>query len=342
MGDENRSESEKAAQHLFGLILSKVITQCLAVVAKLDIADRLKEGERSISLLAAESNVHERALYRVMRVLASSGVFVETKPEHFALTPLAEPLRSDSPSTLKDFAIFFGHPVHNAAYANMMHSVRTGETAFDHTHGTELFDYFKTDADFFSIFNDAMTSNSHREARAIAAAYPFSRFGTLTDVGGGRGFLLSEVLKTAPNLKGILFDLPEVVADAKATFADANLGDRLSIEGGSFFESIPVRADAYMMKHIIHDWDDSRATTILRNCVESMNPDGRVLVIDYVIPENNEAHIGKLLDIEMLLLPGGLERTRTEFERLFTAAGLKLTNIIPTAAPICVVEGMRV
>ena len=341
MSDDKQDESQRSAQELFGLIFSNVITQCLGVVAELGIADLLKNGERSIADLARRSSVHERSLYRVMRALAGSGVFAESSPDHFELTPLAEPLLSDSPNTLRDFAIFAGNRVHNDAYANVMHSVRTGETAFKHVHGAEIFDYFKTDAEFFSVFNNAMTSNSRREAVAIAGAYDFFQFETLADVGGGLGFLLSEVMKTAPKLRGVLFDLPEVVAKAEATFDAAGVADRVTIEGGSFFDSIPVRADAYMMKYIIHDWDDARARTILENCVESMNPGGRVLVIDHVIPEGNEPHIGKLLDIEMLIVPGGSERTRAQFEELFSTAGLKLTQIVPTATPLCLVEGMR-
>ena len=160
-------------------------------------------------------------------------------------------------------------------------------------------------------------------------------------MGGGLGLLLAEVMKTAPKLRGVLFDLPEVVAKAKATFDAAGVADRVTIEAGSFFDSIPVRADAYMMKYIIHDWDDARATMILGNCVEIMNPGGKILVIDHVIPEGNEPHIGKLLDIEMLLIPGGIERTRTQFEDLFSTVGLRLTKIVPTATPLCMIEGMR-
>ena len=322
MNPDKQDESRRMAQELFGLIFSKVITQCLGVVAELKIADLLKNGQHSIADLAGSSGVHERSLYRVMRTLAGSGIFTESTAGHFEITPLAEPLLSDSPNTLRDLAVFVGHPVHNAAYADVMHSVRTGEPAFGHVHGAELFDYLTTDPEFFSVFNNAMTSNSHREARAIAAAYDFSQFQTLADVGGGLGFLLSEVLATAPKLKGVLFDLPEVVAKAAATFDAAGLADRVSIEGGSFFDSIRVRA-----------------TTILENCVESMNPGAQVLVVDYVIPENDEPHVGKLLDIEMLLIPGGNERTRAQFEELFSAAGLKLTNIVPTATPLCIVEG---
>ncbi|OSC40317.1 methyltransferase [Mycobacterium decipiens] len=341
MTSDNPNESGRMAQRLFELIFSKVITQCLAVAAQLGIADHLTDGDRPVSELASELDVDERSLYRVLRTLASFGVFVESQPGRFGLTPLAEPLLVDSPNSLKDFAILFGHPVHNGAYADIMHSVRTGETAFKHVHGAELFDYCQTDADFFSVFNDAMTATSRREARAIAAAYPFSDFGTLADVGGGRGLLLSEVLKKVRGLKGALFDLPGVVAGAEATFEQAGVGDRATIHGGSFFEAIPVRADAYMMKYIIHDWDDEKATIILRNCVESMAPDGKVLVIDYVLPEGNEASVGKFVDIEMLVIPGGRERTRAQFETLFQGAGLELTNVVPTSTSLCIVEGVR-
>ncbi len=341
MNHDKPDESQRMAQGLFSLLFSNVITQCLGVVAELGIADLLKNGERSMADLASVSSVHERSLYRVMRTLSGSGVFTESSPNHFELTPLAEPLLSDSSNTLRDFAIYLGNRVHNDAYSNVIHSVCTGETAFKHAHGAEIFDYFKTDPDFFSVFNNAMTSNSHREAAVIADAYDFSQFQTLADVGGGLGFLLSEVMKTAPKLRGVLFDLPEVVAKAKATFDAAGVADRVAVEGGSFFDSIPVRADAYMMKYIIHDWDDARARTILENCVESMNPGGRVLVIDHVIPEGNEPHIGKLLDIKMLIMAGGNERTRAQFEDLFSTAGLRLTKVEPTATPLCIVEGIR-
>ncbi|QUR67774.1 methyltransferase [Mycobacterium spongiae] len=340
MKNENPSESD-GAQELFGLILSKVITQCLGVAAQLGIADRLKDGERPVPALAGELNVDESSLYRVLRTLASCGVFAESKPGWFGLTALAEPLAAASSNSLRDFAIFFGHPVHNGAYADIMHSVRTGQSAFKHAHGAELFDYFTTDADFFPVVNNAMTAASRREARAIVAAYPFSGFGTLADLGGGRGLLLSEVLKNVPRIRGVLLDLPEVVAGAEATFEEAGVRDRVSVHGGSFFDAVPVHADGYMMKYIIHDWDDEKATTILRNCAESMRPDGKVLVVDCVLPEGNEPHIGKYLDIEMLLVPGGRERTRAQFEKLFAAAGLRLTDVIPTSTHLSIVEGVR-
>ena len=335
-----RSESD-AAQELFGLIFSKVITQCLGVAAQLEIADHLKDGERPVSELAAELNVDEASLYRVLRTLASCGVFAESKPNQFVSTDLSRQLASDSPNSLRDFAIFIAHPVHTAAYSHIMHSVRTGESAFKQAHGAEVFDYFTTDSDFFPALNNAMTAISRREARAIAAAYPFSAFETLADLGGGRGLLLAEVLNNVPSLQGTLLDLPEVAAGAEATFDEVGVRDRVSVHGGSFFDAIPISADAYMMKYIIHDWDDGKATAILRNCAEAMTATGKVLVIDSVIPEGNEPHVGKLLDIEMLLVPGGRERTRAQFDKIFAAAGLKLTKVIPTATHLSIVEGIR-
>jgi hypothetical protein len=329
------------AQQLFGMIFSKVITQCLGVVAQLGVADLLQNGARSIADLAAACGAHERSLYRVMRTLAASGVFSESRKGYFELTPLAEPLRSGSENSLTDFAIFASHPVHNAAYANLMHSVRTGETGFLQAHGAELFDYTQSDPEFFSVFNAAMTSNSRREAQAIVAAYDFTEIRTLADIGGGLGLLLSRVLQATPGLRGVLFDLPNVVERAGATLESAAVADRVTIQGGSFFEAIPVRADAYMMKYILHDWEDERARKILENCVASMEPRSRVLVVDHVIPETDDADIGKLLDIEMLLMAGGHERTRSQFEELFASAGLKVTRVLPTGATLSIVEGTR-
>ena len=340
MANANPTESDRA-QELFGLIMSKVLTQCLGVAAQLGIADLLKDGERPVSALASELKVDGSSLYRVLRTLASFGVFAESQPEWFELTALAEPLAAASPNSLRDFAIFVGHPVHNGAYADIMHSVRTGESAFKHAHNADIFDYFTTDADFFPVFNNAMTAASRREARAITQAYPFSAFGTVADLGGGHGLLLSEVLKAVPRLQGVLLDLPEVVAGAESTFEEAGVRDRVSVYGGSFFEAVPVHADGYMMKSIIHDWDDEKATTILHNCAESMTPTDKVLVIDCVLPEGNEPHTGKLLDIEMLLVPGGRERTAAQFEKLFTVAGLKLTDVVPTTTHLSIVEGVR-
>ena len=332
---------ENSAEQLFSLIFSNVITHGLGAVAELKVADLLKDGSRPIAELASETGAHEESLYRVMRMLAGYGVFSERVPREFELTALAEFLVSDSPNNLRELAILFSDPVHNAAYAESLYSVRTGQTAFKKTHGSEIFDYFATDQRFFTVFNNAMTANSRRLEGAISSCYDFSRFDTLTDVGGGLGFLLIEVLRKNANLKGILFDLPEVVKDAGASVAAAGMADRISLTGGSFFEEIPVSADAYMLKHVIHDWDDELCVKILSNCAKNLESDGRILVIEYLVPEDNDPHVSKLLDMEMLFIPGGRERTRSQFETLFSAAGLRLNDVTTTDSSICILEGVR-
>ncbi len=333
--------SENPGESLFSLIFSKAITQGLGAVAELNVADFLKDGPRPIVELASETGAHEEALYRVMRMLAGYGVFREIGPKQFELTDQGQLLRSDVPNTLREFAILFADPVHNAAYAEALHSVRTGETAFAKTHGDQIFDYFTNDPNFFKVFNDAMTANSSRLAGSISASYDFSQFDRLADVGGGLGFLMMEVLQRNPDLKGTLFDLPEVVADAKAAIDAAGLADRVTRTGGSFFDAIPVTADGYMMKHIIHDWNDEQSVQILTNCVQHMPGDGKLLVIEYVVPENNEPHVSKLLDMEMLFIPGGRERTQSEFEVLFAQAGLKLNDVVTTNSSISILESIR-
>ncbi len=333
--------TENSAEKLFCLAFSKVITQALGAVAELNVADLLIEGARPISELATEAGAHEESLYRVMRLLAGYGVFSESAPRTFELTAQAEYLRTDAPDTLRDFAVFLADPIHNAAYAESLHSVRSGQTAFEKAHGAAIFDYFTGDHRFFQVFNNAMTANSGRLEGGISSSYDFSGFNTLADVGGGLGFLLMEVLRKNPDLKGVLFDLPEVVADAGPAIDAAGMTDRISRTGGSFFEEIPVRADAYMLKHVIHDWNDEQSIEILTNCTRSMQSDGRVLVIEYLVPENNEPHVSKLIDIEMLLIPGGRERTQSEFDALFSQSGLKLIDVVPTDSSICILEGIH-
>jgi hypothetical protein len=334
-------ESENPADRLFSLVLSKTITQALGAVAQLKVADFLKDGPRAIAELAAQTGAHEQALYRVMRMLAGYGVFREIGTNQFELTDQGQLLRSDVSPTLREFAILFADPVHNAAYAEALHSVRTGGTAFAKTHGEEIFDYFTKDPSFFTVFNDAMTANSSRLTASISASYDFTEVNKLADVGGGVGFLLNEVLQRNPHLEGELFDLPEVVADAEAAIDAAGMTERITRTGGSFFDAIPVAADAYMLKHVIHDWSDEQSVQILSNCTQHMTRDGKVLVIEYIVPENKEPHVAKLLDMEMLFIAGGRERTQSEFEALFARAGLKLNDVITTDSSVSILESVR-
>jgi hypothetical protein len=317
-----------------------VVTQALYVAARLGIADLLAAGPRPVAELAAETGTHERSLYRVLRSLAGSGVFAEVAPQTFGLTPVAERLRSDVPGTMRNGLIFMGERWHFNVWANMMHSVRTGQPAWGLTHGAEVFEYFAANPAHAEIFNGAMTDMSVGIAPMVVEAYDFSGFGTLADIAGGHGYLLAQVLKANPGLSGVLFDVPSVVEGAAALLEREGVAGRVERVAGDFFAGVP-RTDAYVMKHIIHDWDDERATLILKNINEAMGADGRVLIVETIIPEGNGPHYSKVLDLEMLTSPGGVERTAEEYAALLAAAGLKLSRIVPTRSPFSIIEAVR-
>jgi O-methyltransferase domain/Dimerisation domain len=329
---------EFLTQMAFGALMS----QALYVAAKLGVADLLADGPRSVTELAAATETHERALYRVLRSLASSGVFEETEPKRFALSPMAEPLRSDAPNSVRNGVIFMGEEWHWKVWGDMLYSVRTGKPAWGHVHGeAEVFDYFTKNPKQAEIFNSAMTDMSVATAPAVVEAYDFSGIGTLADIAGGHGYLLAQVLKAHPQMKGVLFDMSAVIAGAGSLLEREGVGERVQKIAGDFFASVPAGADAYIMKHIIHDWDDERATRILRNIREVMPRDGKVLIVETVVPEGNEPHYSKLLDLEMLASPGGVERTQAEYAALLAAAGLRLSRIVPTNSPFSIVEAVK-
>jgi hypothetical protein len=324
-------------QMFFGAML----TQALYVAAKLSVADKLAAGPRAVSELAAETGTHERSLYRLLRSLAGHGVFRETEPKVFALTPLAELLRADAPGSMRNGVLFMGEEWHYRVWSNMLYSVQTGRPAWGHTHGgAEVFDYFAANPAQAEIFNGAMTDMSAAVAPVVVEAYDFSGTGTLADIAGGHGYLLAQILKANPELKGILFDVPPVVEGAAALLEREGVSGRVERVAGDFFAAVP-RADVYVMKHIIHDWDDERAALILKNINQAMGPDARVLIVETVVPEGNEPHYSKLLDLEMLTSPGGVERTESEYAALLAEAGLKLTRVIPTRSPFSIVEAVR-
>ncbi|HWW77501.1 MAG TPA: methyltransferase, partial [Pyrinomonadaceae bacterium] len=306
-------------QMFFGAML----TQALYVAAKLRIADKLAGGPRAVPELAAETGTHERSLYRLLRSLAGHGVFQETGPKVFALTPLAELLR-DAPGSMRNGVLFMGEEWHYRVWSNMEYSVRTGRPAWGHTHGgAEVFDYFAANPAQAEIFNGAMTDMSAAVAPVVVEAYDFSGTGTLADIAGGHGYLLAQILKANPGLKGVLFDVPPVIEGAAALLEREGVSSRVERVAGDFFAAVP-RADAYVMKHIIHDWDDERAALILKNINRAMGEQGRVLIVETIVPEGNGPHYSKVLDLEMLTSPGGVERTAGEYAALLADAGLKL------------------
>ncbi len=316
------------------------ISQALYVAAKLGLADLLKDGPRTADALASATRTQPRALYRLLRSLASQGVFVEDNQCRFSLTPLAECLRSDVPGSQRSLAIMNGEE-HYHAFGQLLWSVQTGQTAFDKLHGMPVFDFLQRHPEQAKIFDEAMVGVHGRETAAMLEAYDFSGVRVLADVGGGNGSLLATALKRHPQMRGILFDLPGVIERARANLQAAGIADRCQAIAGSFFESVPPGADAYLMRHIIHDWDDARATTILRNVHRAMGAGGKLLVIESVIPPGNSPSFGKLLDLAMLVIPGGEERTEEEYRKLFQAAGFRLNRIVPTPTEVAVIEGTK-
>jgi hypothetical protein len=307
--------------------------------ACLGIADLVADGHRSTADLAAATGAHEPSLYRLLRALAGLGVFRETQPRTFALTPGAELLRTGIPGSLRSAVVMVGDPEHYRSWGELEHSIRTGEPAFDHAFGMGVFDYFERNPRAAAVFDEAMTDLT--DADALAGAYDFSGAGTVVDVAGGHGSLLAAVLRAHPEVRGVLFDLPHVIERAQARgLLSGELAARCRFESGSFFDTAPSGGDVFMLKHILHDWDDESCLRILAHCRRAMKPDGKLLVLDSILPPGNEPHPAKLFDLNMLVMThGGRERTEEEFRSLFERAGFHLTRIVPTSAPGCYIEG---
>jgi len=335
MASPASAQAPDPGQQLLQLAFGYSISISINVVARLKIADLLKDGARPVRELAVATGVQEDALYRMMRALASFGVFVETGPRTFALTPMAEPLRAGNP--LHDLIVWICDPFHFRIYADTMHSVETGRPCADRVLGKPLFDYFPSDREESEVFNAAMISMTAMVIPAVLEAYDFSLIGTIVDVAGGHGSVLTAILEKHPQMRGVLFDLEHVVAGAKPRLERLKLTDRVQLTSGDFFQSVPAGCDAYVMKHIIHDWDEARALTILRNCRKA-SPRAKVILLEAVLPPGNDPDFGKLLDLEMLTLPGGRERTEDEFRSLFAQAGYRLARVVPTKSPLSVVE----
>jgi len=330
---------------LYDLATGHYVSQAIYVAAKLGIADLLGAGPRNRDELANATGTHAPSLGRVLRLLASVGVFAERGDGSFELTPLGACLRSGVPGSFRAVALLFASPGVWSSWGDLLHTVRTGETAWHHVFGTDGFEYFAQHPEEGAIFDEAMGAFTATVAIAVAAAYDFSPFGTLVDVGGGEGALLVGILRANPALRGVVFDLPRLAPGARKQIAGAGLGDRCEFVAGDFFEAVPGGGDAYVLKHVIHDWDDTRAVRILRNCHRVMRPQGRLLIVEGVYPpriDHSAASRGAAAnDVNMLVCTGGRQRSEGEFRDLFEAAGLSLTRIIPTQAMSCVIEGVR-
>ncbi|HEV3167336.1 MAG TPA: methyltransferase [Isosphaeraceae bacterium] len=325
---------------LLNLTTGKWVSQALYVAAKLGIADLLREGPTQCDELARANQVDGLSLYRVLRALASVGVFTEVSDRTFALTPMAEYLRSDIPGSLRALAMLGGEEPWWQAWGDIWRSVKTGEPAVERLFGMGTFDYLPEHPGVSAIFDEAMTGASTLSAAAIARAYDFTGIETLVDVGGGHGLLLTTILKAHPHLRGILYDAPHVIEGASQRIELAGLADRCEAVGGNFFESVPSGADAYLLCHIIHDWDDPRSLKILNQCHRAMGRSGRLLIAESVIPAGNDPNYAKFLDLEMLVMAGGRERTEAEYRDLLDQAGFQLARVVPTLSSTSVVEGV--
>lgn len=324
------------------MIYGFMLSQAIYVAAKLGLADLLQNGPRSSEDLACATCMHAPSLYRILRTLSVIGVFEETEPNLFALTPLGETLRTDAEGSLRPLAVCMGGQCNWQAWGDILHSVKTGESAFEHVFGTGFFQHLERHPDNARTFLEAMNCCASLYNEAIVEGYDFSRSGKIIDVGGGQGKLITAILKANPSTRGVLFDTPNQTPGAERLFEQEKIADRCETIAGDFLESVPEGGDAYILKHIIHDWDDLRAIEILKNCHRSMSGDARLLLVEEIITRDSEFTPAKVLDIQQMLMPGGRERTREEYRKLLEAAGFELTAVIPTQSSLSIIESKRI
>jgi hypothetical protein len=316
------------------------VARMLYVVADFGIADLIDERPRPAQELADATGVHPRALYRVLRALAGVGVFVGDEAGNFHLMPVGATLRRNAPDSMRAMVLSELGGEHFDAWTNLAQSVKTGEIAFDHKYGEDVWEYYAKTPERAAIFNESMTNVSENTNAAVVAAYNFSTINKFVDVAGGHGSLLAGILHANPNLHGVLFDQPHVVNGADAKLS--SLTDRCEIVGGNMFAEVPSGADAYLMKWIIHDWNDERSLVILQNIHRAMAENGKLLLVEMVVPPGNDLHFSKLIDVNMLVMTGGCERTEAEYAELLAQAGFQLTRIVPTDGPASVIEAVKI
>ncbi|MFI5127982.1 MAG: methyltransferase [Candidatus Acidiferrales bacterium] len=321
------------------LLSASYIAGAVSCLAQMGIPDLVEAGPKSAKELASQIGADPEALHRLMRATASVGVLSEGPDGKFSETPMSAVLRSNGKPSLRAVAMMGGREWHGRGWSRLEYCVRTGKQAMEQIYGAPIFEYFKQHPDEGQIFNDAMTSISAGDSPAVVDAYSFEGIHSIVDVGGGHGLLLATIMARNPQMKGTLYDEPHVIEGAKNGPLKPVM-ERCTIAFGDMFSSVPAGADAYIMKHIIHDWPDELCVKILKSCRKGVNPGGKLLVVDDVIQSGNDFYAGKFLDLQMLIFPGGKERTEKQFRELFAAGGWKLSRVVPTATPICIVEGI--
>jgi hypothetical protein len=320
------------------MILAGWTSQAITVAAQLGVADALADGPLPIDELAVRVEADADALRRLLRALISRGVFRLRRDGRYELNSLADTLRSDATVSMKSAARFYGSQEQRERWTLLVDSIRTGNAVVESLRGKESFDYFAENPELAELFNQTMTSVSEMTDATVVAGYDFSAYPTIVDVGGGHGPLLAAILAAAPASRGVLYDLPAVVANAPSLLREQGVADRVAIAEGSFFDSVPGDGDAYVLKNIIHDWNDEKAGQILRNVRAAAGPQATVLLIEFVIPEHNRDFPGKWVDLEMMLNLGARERTAAEYRNLLSQAGFRMTRVVQTASPLSVVE----
>ena len=316
------------------------VSRIVYAAARLGIADRLADGPRSAADLAGPTGTHAPALHRLMRALAALGILTEREAGRFALTPVGEALKSGAPGSARASILTLAGHLGWRAWEEILHSLQTGKTGFEKAFGKPAFDYLADHPDEAALFSETMVGFHGDEPPAVAAAYDFSRFKTVADIGGATGNLLAAILSKHAGPRGLLFDLPHVVKDAPGLLKARGVADRVAIVPGSFFETVPAGAECYVMSHVIHDWSEEQCLTILGHCRRVVPKDGRLLIVEMVLPPGDAFHPGKLLDITMLVMPGGQERTEGEYAELLGKARFRLERIIPTPSAVSIVEAV--
>ena len=314
------------------------LSRLVYTAAKLEIADHLADGPKSAASIATTTRSNPRALHRFMRTLASFGLMTMNGDGTFALTELGATLKKDAPGSARSTVLTMAGPAMSRAFDEFEYSLATGKPAVDKVLGMGFFDYLAQHPDEAAQFSESMVGIHGGEPPAVAAAYDFSSCGTIVDIGGATGNMLAHILTRYPQPRGVLFDRAHVVSEASALLRAHGVADRVTIKEGNFFESVPEGGDAYILSHIIHDWTEAQCQTILSNCRKAMTKGAKLLIVEFVLPEGNTPHFGKLADMIMLTIPGGEERTANEYQTLLDAAGFTLTRVVPTASDVSIVE----
>jgi hypothetical protein len=337
---QNPDQAQPPHAQLIQMGTAYWMSKVLHAAARLGLADQLAAGPKSAAELAGPTRTHAPTLHRFMRTLASLGVLTERSAQRFALTPLGEALKSGAPGSARASLLTLGAPWFVAAFENLDHSLETGDPGFEKAEGMPVFDYLGQHPEDASLFSETMVGFHGAEPAAVAAAYDFSPFETVVDVGGATGNMLAAILTRHAGPRGVLFDMPHVVGDAPPLLRKHGVEQRVTIESGSFFETVPAGGDVYLLSHVIHDWNEEKCLTILGHCRKAMKPDGRLLIVEMVLPAGDAPHPGKMLDMVMLVLPGGQERTEAEYEPLLNKAGFRLVRVVPTESAVSVVEAV--